>query len=625
MPLRNKREQLEKKEVQYERPPESQTDFDVDFESANLVDDATEKIYASSSSWGRVKDRLGVQRMKAILVGSGVLFLIVLVALILVVIMFFGSGYFDESRVSIGINLPEEVRSGNSTEIIVNYTNNNRASLDDAVLIFEHGQYFTLEDESDVQRVDSQTLQIPLGSISGKGDGSVRVVGIYTGPRDEIENVSARLNYRVTSRKGKFSLGAAKVTKIVQSALNVDILAGQEIVQGDLVDLRIIYRNTSASNISDVVVDLGYPEGFSLVDASPGTYQQVDEVLQWNIGSVPANTQDELRVRGSIDAAVNAIQGFTANIRVENSSGSNVFSDDEHVYRVVQTPLEISQRIVGNEDGVVVAGDNLEYEITFTNVGDIPLRSITMEAHIEAGELLENTTGDVSSNGYYNPNTQTVQWKAVGVSQLETLNPGEGGKLNYSIDVKDRIPFTSAEDQNMLITSRVQAQSLDFPDDIRDNKNAVSNTLTAKLETKPLFELVASHRSGPKVLTVGEATKAGVSLRAGSVNNAMKNVLVEGFLAQGVSLLEPPSGGNFSFDVNSNRFTWDIGNIAAGVGVVNDLLMQDLLLEITPKDKSDASNKKLMHSIYFIGEDEFTGREVTLRKSDVTYSSVVSQ
>jgi len=612
MPLKKKRASLENHSTHYTRPESSQTPYDVVWDEKDRTVQKSPVKRGGFKIWGHMRDRIAGIRMRATFAGIFVISAVFLLASLLVLVMLFGRGYFVADRVHVSIEVPDEVTSGKDVEMIVHYRNDNRATLDDVVVSVDYGQYFQPHAE-DFIFIGDHTIQIDVGSVDARSVGEVRIPGSYSGPRDELESVDASFVYNVKNRLSDYEITQQKIVRIVDTAISLDILGSQEVVSGDVVDVRIIYRNTGTIPLSDAQVVVQAPESFQFIDSNPQYSQMPDESFVWDIDNLDAFDEGEVLLRGVVSGSLASLQPFRSTLRVADSGEDRIYATDEHTYIIVETPLTIEQYIIGNDQGVVQAGDVLDYEIVFTNTGRVPLRNITMEAAVR-GDVVDDRSFSVDQNGYYDVGARVIQWKAVSVPQLEILNPGESGTVRYQVRLKDRIGFEGDADRNQSVMSRVQAHSDDFPDIIVDNKDTFSNVLSTKLSTKPLLEVSAV--SG--VTEIDQESRADLFLRIGTVNNDLNNVRLEGFVGQGITLGDVRFMPGFSFNADSNRFVWEIDRMPAGTGVASPFLEQVLPISFVLRGK----NATLLQDIVLSGTDAFTGQSIKITQPRIDVQSI---
>lgn len=623
MALKKIRDDLYKRDSQYAKrrhvdPKENQWN--------NKGEDLVE-----SGMWTRARDSLANVRMTATLWASFVVLLVFIVSTLAYGYVRYQESFFTQENVSITFEAPENIPSNRAFEGVVRITNNNRADLKNAAITVRFDEYYRFEESDSFIQLDDRTAAVRIEKIESRQTSEYRLTGQYIAPQDEVGVLTATLDYVVGLMNDSYQQKASTSLAVTSSPISVDIIAPGELASGDLAQLRILYRNDSAEVIPNVDMEVSYPTDFIFQDAQPQLANQDDEIdqntsdsLLWSLGTLKPGQSGEVNFRGILQGNVDDIRIFSTSMSSLSPEESEriAYSQDQHNFQIVRSPLTIIQSTVGNADNVVTTNERLEYIVAFQNSSGVPLRNIILTAYLEEDDLLDYAELTAGGDGFFDIGEKSITWKAVNIPALAVLNPGETGSVRFSVPTKEQIPITTLNDRNFTISSRVVANSPDFPDLASQNKNAVSNTLVTKVASTALFQSAITRLTGPFPLQVGQPTTFQVILRAGSINNSLENVVLAGNLASGVRIIsrQEDSGESFNYNERTNQFLWNLGTVRNATGVL--LPYRELVFDIEVNSSVNQLTKTYIQDLRFGGVDLFTGKSFRLNQRSIGEDSL---
>jgi len=81
---------------------------------------------------------------------------------------------------------------------------------------------------------------------------------------------------------------------------------------------------------------------------------------------------------------------------------------------------------------------------------------------------------------------------------------------------------------------------------------------------------------------------------------------------------------NFTLDSDSRELVWNVGEIAAGVGIGTDKKILTFQINITPTSDQKNDYATLLKSLKVSGTDKQTGEEIEYNFSDFTSRGILS-
>lgn len=599
MALKKIQEDLQKKDSQYAQRERDSTPY-------NEWNKKEEARSNGDGLWKRASDRLAKTRMNATLWGVLAIFVVCIVSIAVYAYVRYQNGYFREDKVSFGVVSVSDIQSGRSLEFVVNYSNTNRAALVDTRVIVSFGEYFVPVESEDFQVINETSGVLNIGQIPPESSGKKSIIGQFVAPQNETEVVALDFEYAVPRRSGVYSKQESTSITVTSSPLLVDILAPEKVSVGDIVDFRVVFRNSGPEPITDVGLEMGYPEGFILQAATP---LPTENGKLWKLGTLDPEQIGEIRIKGILQGSIGDFKNFQAQVVQGGGEQKVSYTRDNHSFLIEEAPLTIVQKKRGGGESAK-AGEGLIYDVTFTNTTNVPLRDISLSALIDGGGIVDYSTLRASNDGFFDESSRTIEWKAVNVSSLGLLNPGDSGRVSYSVGIKNLLPIVSTDDTNFAITSLIRAKSLDFPSFVAENKDTLSNTIITPLEAKVTIGSSVEHISGPVNLEAGAVSQFRVTLDAGSINNDIKDVKMTGFVSPGVKIVESSLEDGVIYSTTTKQLAWNVGRIENATGVLRPNVETSFIVEVKPTNAHSDTLGYLMQDVRFSATDLFTKKEI---------------
>ncbi len=607
MALKKIRDSLAKKDSEYANRKHATSKY-------NVWQNREKKEGQQQGSWGYIRTTISESRFKGAIIGLVVIVAVIAVMVAAIAITNYQRGYFSPQRVTGMVETVTETPSNRAIEITFEFFNDNRATLRDAQVAVQFGSYFVPQDSQEgFSRADNLSGLISIGDINGNSRKQVKLVGYFIAPEKEIEVIKGTLRYNVGSQS--YEEPVDTVIKITSSPIVLDVAAPQSLIAGNIVDIKVVYRNKSDEVMEGVSLTLDYPEGFVFRDASRTPTNASSDT--WVIGTLDSGAQDEVSIRGILTGEAKSNQPFTARI-VQGDDDRVVFAQDTHSFTITPSPLEITQRISGAEGGVARASDRLRYTVSYKNNGNIPLRDAILRVYVD-GSALDLSSLLIEDGGFYDASRRLIEWKAADIGSLKVLTPGETNTVNFGVTIKNRIPLDGTRPNNLTINTVAEIESLDIPDLLRENKNTLSSTLITKVGTKLLLEVDTERVSGPFPLSLDEPTRYQITLKAGTVSNDISGARVTLLLPGGVAFAGQNENEAYAVVHNerTNEVSWDIGTIGYGAGVINPFEKKTFFVELRRGVNQGNKVLPLLSDINYTATDNFTDTSERVKVNEI--------
>ncbi len=608
MPIKELEKDLQRKDSSLIQRKHNKTVYNVweSKESNNVKDEM----------WQKIKDSMFDTRLKAIVIGGIVIFIVLFVSLVAASFMYFQGGFFDSNRVTLSVKAPNNIRSNTLTEIEFMYDNHNRAKLNNAQIMVQFGDYFVpAENQDNFERISDSQGIIAIGTIKGNGKNTIILEGHFVGPVGSVDDVSGILRYIPDRTSTQYETQARGTTTITSSPISIDIEAPFKVVSGNLIDIAVIVKNTSNDIMSNLKLMLGIPKNFSMYNSTPNPIND----KTWLIDKIEPQGEQIIHIRGSLNAEIGTAQLFNVEVGTQESGNKYVmYAKGKYAPQIIGSPIIIKQEIEGVNDNVVYAGERLKYVIKFINNSDVSLSEVIVSVKFDT-EVLDFSQLDLENKGDYNAQKKSIIWKASDITQLQLLKPNESGEISFTIPVLEKLPINSKNDYNFSVTTLVSIDSEDIPSGLRENKTVLSNALTKMVGAKVLFGSDIIYKSGMLPPKVGEKTRYVVTLTIDSINNDIDDSVVTIPLPTHVKFVD---GKDIKFNERTNELMWTIGKIMHGTGITSDNVQTSFEVEIVPSVDQVGKSPLILQQQTLSATDLFTGIHIEEVGKSITTSDI---
>ncbi|MCA9364546.1 MAG: hypothetical protein KC736_01505 [Candidatus Moranbacteria bacterium] len=622
MALQDFRDQLQKRDTDVTRPRHEGSDYDP---LAHGRQERAEKFARNRSFWER--SFFGLTDRQRMFLRRGLIVLGVFLCIFLMVwaVAYVRGTFFREARVSVFVSGPENVESGAPVEFVITYENDNRASLDDAVLFLEYSDNFS----PDVSRMSNFLVagrtraSVDIGSVEAHSKKSVSVSGTFSGPKGHVASFRAMLEYSPDNVSSRFSSEVQVNVSLDSSPLSFSVTSPFEVADGDVVEYLVQWENLGGRRLEDVRVRAEYPQGF-VFDGSDPRVSLSDNV--WQIGSVDAGDSGVISVRGHLYAGDQNEKVITFSAGSFDSSGSFVsFGSVEERTRLLRSPFVVTHTVSGLREGAVTPGQQLRYVVNYQNTGDVGLRDVVVYLDVD-NPVLDYEKVSFEQKGAYDVSQNRFVWRASYVPELNFVAPGQSGSIAFVVPVLRDSYVRQSTDRNFSITSVASIDSPTIDTPLDRNKVIASDLVSMKLNTVLgldaylVYHDEQSPNTGPLPPVVGQETTYTLRLSLSNASNDVRDSRVSILLPANVSFVGGvrPEDESVRFNDRTNEIVWDTGRLSAGLGYVSESRDVSMTLVFRPSPENVGEPAILVRSVTVSAVDLFTQENVSSVVEDRT-------
>jgi uncharacterized repeat protein (TIGR01451 family) len=515
--------------------------------------------------------------------------------LVLLIFWFFLSGSSSNpaptsENVVLLIKGPEKLTSGNEGEYRIIYRNGEDADLIGITLEMVYPSNFKYKSASEAP-VSSTGQRFNLPVLKKGDDAEVVIRGQVSGTTGEIKEIKAKLSYKLSNFNSEFSVEERFRTEILAPNLTLDITGPIEVTAGQDTTFTVNYANVSGNEYDNVAIKLTYPTEYKFTSSVPAPSK---DQSQWNIGKLALDGSGKVEITGSfigsgredlVIAEIGQIVGGAFAPLVNTSA----------TFKVIKSPLSVQQTAAPNN--WVNLGQTINFDLKYANDGEIGMTNVVVVATLEGATL--DLSRISASNAVITGNT--ITWKAATLANLSVLSPREKGEMSFSVPVKNTL---SAGAKNQVIKSSVIIYSAEMPKPVR------AADIELKLASSLTLAITGDYISGSMPMKVGSPTVFAITMMLSNLSNDLENTEVIASIPLPASawknVIVPEAEKNrLSYDPNSGKVRWKIGNLPAFTGKFTPVLRATFQLEVTPTENDKGKNMDLLKNITASGKDTF--------------------
>lgn len=509
---------------------------------------------------------------------------------------FWQKNTFSTGNVKLEILAPDKVNMGEEVTYVVKWKNIGEIELENAELIFEYPEGSLPVEGEDIR------ITKPVDDINPGQEASFRFAARLFGRENEVKEAKASLSYTPRNLSASFhsETGATSIISFVPLNFEFDIPSRME--AGQQFDITLNYFSNSEYPLSDLRIQMDYPDGFSFKSAIPSPLGE----NEWSIGVLNRTEGGRITVRGTLEGSVDQVKLFKATIGSWKNGKFTVMKEVTKAVQITKPQLLISQTVNASLTYAASGGDVLHYEIFFKNPTDKILENLFLIVTLDGRAFDLNSIK--LNGGRFQKGDNSIIWESKDAAKLRFLGRGEAGKVEFWINVKDEIETFSSQDKELVLKNRVLLSEVSAEFEVKLNTNLA-------IDQKGFFQDDVFGNQGVHPLVVGSRNTYTIIWQAKNRYADVRNSKVKAFLPAGVELTGKifPADSTLTFDSSSREIVWEIGDIPSGTGFFAELPGPSVAFQIAFTPTSDHGGKvaELVGEARITGEDVFTDQVVS--------------
>ncbi|MFA5249692.1 MAG: hypothetical protein WC397_04135 [Candidatus Paceibacterota bacterium] len=505
---------------------------------------------------------------------------------------------YSKEIIKLEILGPQNTGLGDEVQYVVKFKNNGNVRAESPELSFEFPKNSMLEEGKDrIQRMSSDQLG---GDLYPGQERSYTFTGRLLGKEGDAETAKATLNFQPKGLSSRNEVSTTFTTVINKVSINFTLdFPSSEVSSGKNFTFKINYWSNVSYPLNDLTCKVQYPpSGFQFASAKPQALDQ-DQGNVWNIANLNEGEGGRVEVTGSVSGEAKEQKVFKAQIGIWREGEFIVLKEVYKGVEIAAPDLYISQKVNGSPQYVAVPGDLLHYEVSFRNMGEYPLTDLVLISRLDGSGL--DLQSIRAPEGDFHSGDNSIIWDGKKISQLQYLDKGEEGKIEFWVKLKSSWPMQTLADKNPQVLNKIT---------INQAGESFANKITSSLIGQGEISLDKYFTSsGSLPLEPDKSNTFAVVWKITNSYNKVGNVKIRATLPEGVNFtgeVWPPENSGITFDSVSREILWQVGDLEAGSGVLTDPKVCAFQLAVSPASQDSGRELLLLDTAQISGEDQWT-------------------
>ncbi len=560
---------------------------------------------------------------KYFFVGAVVFFIIAI--LVAGYISFSGGNIISSDNISVTVLGQTSAAAGEPISLDINVANRNAVDLQLVDLVIQYPQGTKTADGNNQ---DLPRDRISLGSISAGQTVRKTIQAILYGQQGDSENIGISVEYRLAGSNAVYHADKTYQLAISSSPVSLVIDSLKEINSGQELVLTATLNSNSTNIIKGLLLKTDFPPGFQYESATPTPSFGNNT---WTIGDLEPNGTREFKITGKVSGQDNDQRVFRFSTGTEGVGGSGVigtaFIETTQAVVIHKPFLGTALTLDGSSDDpyVTLQHHTINGEIKWSNNLTDSLQDIVIDAAITS-PYLNQFSVSADNGGFYNSNTNTVEWNSEQNDSLLSVSPGQAGKVSLMFASNDLSGQLGSSVKNPTINISISVKGRRFnennvPEDITGTlSRTIKLSANLSLDAETSHDQSVFQNTGPVPPKIGSATSYTITWKASDNLNDVKNAYVTATLPNYVDWLRQvsPSDSPLTYNPVTRQLRWDIGSLPSGTGYGSSPKQVSFMVSITPSASQITKAPDLVSDITLFGGDTFTGKEVQTDSQNVS-------
>lgn len=512
-----------------------------------------------------------------------------------------------KQSLSLEVQAPQVLASGDKIVYKINYINNEQAALNNNQLNVDYPEGFVFESADPAPSSEYKNVW-QLGRLEVGEKKLVTIIGRLIASPDSEQNLKIIASYEPENFHSEFQKSVFFATKIVANVIDLTIEGPDKILADQSTIYKIKYKNNSDQPIEKMQIELVYPSDFKFLEASPAPSSPLEGEKQnnlWLVESLGGLSSGEINIKGSYPQNLTQDQQLKVQIKIKDLNDQpKILTEKDFTSHALGSALSLNLIINGaSADNSANFDDWLNYSIVYKNKSDTSLNNVKISVQVLA------SAGDTSFNfidwskitddnhGQFSDNQ--INWTSNEISELTSLDAGEEGVIDFKIKLKsyqeleEQIKKISSTDYKIVSQASLQGENSSATQSDGQTLPIIlkSNQITTRILSNATFAAQARYfnddniavGSGPLPPKVGQITKYRIYWTIGNSLHELENITITANLSPNIDFSNRTNAaqGEISYSSSSRAVNWTVKSIAAKAGEIE----ADFEVEVTPREE----------------------------------------
>lgn len=528
--------------------------------------------------------------------------------------LFWSSPSFSDRNVVLTLEGPDRATSGEEVTYTLKWENNTKLTLHDMKFrLFYPDDSVVIVDGTPTQP-ESEGFEVDRLE---PGMSAVREITLFiVGEKGSIKDMTVNLIFEAGTLRSAFEKEVKVNTTITDLPVTLTLTAPPNIVSGQPVTYIADVRNETNEDFVDMRLELEYPEGFAVRDLTPSS--DGGSTSRWTIDELAQGEGLRFVIEGSLSGVQGEAKTVTAVLKRRVGEQYIDYVRTESLTMLSSPLLSTRIEVNGSRDHVAHPGETLNYKLFYSNNSNQNLVGLSMAVQLD-GQMFDVGRLNAGS-GFFDEAINTVRFSSSGVPDFASLPPGKSGTVDFSVPLK--AAFVGGGTGSFFVKVSTRLSTPNVPTGVQGNEVFAQDVLTTKIVSQPTLGEAVSIAGGASPLQVGQKTNFTVNWTITNPGNELRNATVTTILPPGISWDGAEFGGQATYDVNTNRVTWDVGTVPFGTGIGTPRMSTSFQISTIPSSNQQGREIKVLNNAALSGTDSFTGQNVQSVFRELTSSDV---
>jgi len=501
---------------------------------------------------------------------------------------------------------PSKTDMGENITYTVKYKNNGNVRLESPEMFFTFPEGAIIENGQRVVHLDSVALK---GDIYPGEERSVQFTTRLLGQANETKKAEARISFQPSGLKTKNEVSTTFTTILGSVPINLTVQMPDQVANNKTFTVNFNYSSNVSYPLNDLTIKAQIPTEFNVITQKP---KGLDN--EWSIPVLNELDSGNIQLTGSLTGNDQDKKIFKVQLGIWENGNFVILKESIRSVQIIAPSIYLTQ-IVNNSDAYVAsAGDQLHYEISFMNIGQDAMQNMVLISRLNTNNIDLNSV--IVPNGNYQQGDNSIVWDNTHIPELNYLAPGQGGKVEFWVNVNKRWNMDSPGNANPIIKNNVTVGA-----NTQEFITKINSSLIA--EQKIYNQNQYFTNSGPYPLQIGQKTYLTVEWSAKNYYNNMEGVIMRAVLSPNVFYENKiwPETAKITYDENTREVVCLIGTMEAGEGILKEAPKCAFQVSAVPELSEDIL---ITGSVHITGNDQWTGKQLS-SQSEPVYAPIANQ
>ncbi|MDO8575121.1 MAG: hypothetical protein Q7R78_00260 [bacterium] len=535
-----------------------------------------------------------------------------------------GGNTVSAQNVDILIAGPVSVAGGEQASFNVQVFNKNSIKLEVVDLKIE---FPTGTAEADNTAVELRRYDKILGDIEPGSVAQDNIRAIFFGEENSKKLVKVKIEYRIPGSNAIIPKEKTYEFFIQSSPVNILVSGNKEVISGQDVSFEARIISNSNQVLKNVLLNVVYPFGFKFTSGS--TAPTFGNNI-WSLGDLPPKSTKVIKINGKITGQDDESRVFrftigSKSVGDEKIIGTPFISISQDVQ--IKKPFLSARLVIGNTDSsgdyTAKPGETIKADLYFKNNLTVPISSAEIKLKFGGNAFIKENVD--TSDGLYRMSEKTITWNRSTANFLDSIAPGEEGKVSFNFEPMDIGIGSSELTKNPEVTLDLSLKGNrvlenDVPEQITSTLQKIVKVLPRMsisgkiVRSSPPFD-----NTGPIPPKVDTKTTYTVIWTLTTTSSSIGNAVVETILPAYMDWGEETTAVDEDMIYNpvEKKITWNVGKLPAYTGVGSFKKQVAFKVILIPTLSQAGNIVTLINNAVLVGRDDFTGTNLEASHSEL--------